>query len=290
MMVVGSMGFVGFHLVKRLLEQGVKVYSIDTFDAKRDNMNEEKMFEIGRNANFISLETLNDEEIEEELQAIFVCYDSEGIEDESYIESFEHLLSETIQWCQTRGTKLIFISTLEAIDHDVEEVTEETDYKPRNRVGELCVTWEKRLNNEYNQKKFSYAILRFPTVYGPWQPSQFAYQQAFEAIESRKPFKNIKESYTEDILYIDDVIEALIRAKSIQASKEIIHITSGRIGEWRKGLDLIDTKLHIEKSMSKAKLSNKKATNILSFKPMVNIQEGIEHQRNHVKNRISTDY
>ncbi|KAA0546499.1 NAD(P)-dependent oxidoreductase [Bacillus sp. BGMRC 2118] len=289
-LVLGSMSFVGFHLVKRLLEDGITVYSVEINDEKRDEIKEEKMLEIGRNANFISLDSQEAFDIEDKLQAIFICYDTEEIVEEGYVESFSDILQDIIHECQSRGTRLVFISSLEAIDHDVDIVTEETGYKPRNKTGELCAKWEKVIVNAYERRKFSYVILRCPTIYGPWQPNHFSYQYALEAIERKMQVKILEDSYIEDILYIDDVIEAIIRTQTITEEKEIIHITSGRSGEWSKGLELIEPDYHLQKKAPYATLSTKKARELLSFKPMVNIEDGIEYQRTHLKTKLNPDY
>lgn len=288
-MVVGALGFVGFHLVKKLLENGITVYSLDVSKNQRDEIKEEKILEIGRNANFIILDSIDEKEVDEDLQAIFICYDSEEIENDEYVKDFTQVLEKALYWSESKGIKLIFTSTLEAVNHNVELVTEEIDYNPRNRAGELCSLWEMKIKKNHDQGDLPYIILRFPTIYGPWQPNHFAYHQILEMIEKGNEVKKIEDTYTEDILYIEDAIEAITLVADSSILKEIIHITSGAGGQWQKGMDLIVSANKSENEYPKTKLSNKKATALLSFHPKVSIENGVKLHRHHLKKRIYTD-
>lgn len=288
-MVVGALGFVGFHLVKKLLEDGIKVYGLDISTNQRDEIKEEKTLEIGRNANFIILNSIDENEVDEDLQVIFICYDSEELKDEEYVKVFTQVLEKALYWSESKGIKLIFTSTLEAVNHEVELVTEEVGYNPRNRAGELCSSWEMQIKKTHNKRDLPYVILRFPTLYGPWQPEHFAYHQILEMKAKRNEVKKIEDPYTEDILYIEDAIEAIILAADSSISKETIHITSGTGGQWQKGMDIIVSAYKSEQENTKTKLSNEKATTLLSFHPKVSIDAGVKLHHHHLKKRISTD-
>ena len=60
------------------------------------------------------------------------------------------------------------------------------------------------------------SIFYLPTVYGPWQPMKYVFQQAIN--NPNGPISLDDREWTEDALYIDDVIEYYL--KDIEGKKE----------------------------------------------------------------------
>jgi hypothetical protein len=86
------------------------------------------------------------------------------------------------------------------------------------------------------------------------------------------------------VLFIDDVVSAFIKAGVCSSENDpIIHITSGKEGEWEKGMNIILDKECDPSRKIKGKLLNKKAVELLSFQTKTTIEEGISVQRNHIK-------
>lgn len=54
--IIGAWGILGFHLSKRILEEGIEVDGIHLDIGKNNHLIEEKRLEIGRNANFTELD------------------------------------------------------------------------------------------------------------------------------------------------------------------------------------------------------------------------------------------
>jgi UDP-glucose 4-epimerase len=286
--IVGAFGFLGFHLSKRLLEEGVNVYGINLQQGFADNWKEEKLMEIGRNSNLHQLEEVDFHQNEEiksvKFDAIYFFLDS-VLGKEMDLPYVKEQLNKVIEWGQEHSTKLIFSSSLEVIDHSDSVITEESSISPINENGEIFQQLEEQLHREYAKTPYPFMILRLPTVYGPWQPENYVYQKALRMVEEGKPFEWEEDKYIGDVLFVEDVVNAMILAGGSSYKNEVIHVTSGKEGEWLKGLNLIIGNTAYETRPKKLTLSNQKLIQLLSCHPKITIDIGISKQRSHL-NRL----
>ncbi|WP_246938623.1 NAD-dependent epimerase/dehydratase family protein [Bacillus pinisoli] len=272
--IIGAFDFIGYNLLNKLLNDGVVVHGVDIeLSEQASDLKEEKILAIGRNANFNYIED-NEWESLQEVDTLFYCVDVTGGED---LARAEDLLKEAIQYCQSTSTSLIFASTLEVVDHRThEKITENTPSLPVNERGRVYAKLEDLLRSEYKKKSFAYLLLRLPTLYGPWQPERFAYHQL---LQNEHKHGETWDEYKGDVLFIDDAVEALVQAGISESRSEIIHITTGKVDEWAKGIAYIINKSNKQRGENTITLSSEKAQELLSFSPSVSIQEGIEKQK-----------
>lgn len=288
--VIGSFGFLGYHLTTKLLEQGITVYGIDLALDEVTEI-EEKIMTIGRNSNLHVLSKEQWKNLERHLpkkvDTLFYCIDLHEKKLTDLIELRENFI-QAIEYCQNYVIKLILASSIELVGHDEPLITEAAPVIPLTKKGERYVELEELIKTCSTKKSFPYLILRFPTLYGPWQPETYAFQKAFRLKEEGMEGEWIEDEYMGDILYVEDAADALIKAALSRYDQEIVHITSDKVGEWEKGMSMIINQNRETKTIN-YQLSNQKARELLSFTPTISLEEGLRKQRKHNQLRLGKD-
>ncbi|MBM7693967.1 nucleoside-diphosphate-sugar epimerase [Peribacillus deserti] len=201
--VVGNFQFIGFHLCKKLLELGNEVIGID-WRSEVNSSFEDKCMEIGRNDNFsfFSIEEWNNAWNEDEEVMVYISYYDfykvSAIGSEKTLE-----LLNSINKKSERTAKRTFL---------IGPIEKEEEMKILSLQNEVC------------------KIVLLPTVYGAWQPEGMAFQACIQGVETEKLSAIIREEYSRDAIYIEDLMDEL---PSILASplKEIV-IESSAENQW----------------------------------------------------------
>ncbi|WAA08591.1 NAD-dependent epimerase [Fervidibacillus albus] len=226
--VTGCAGFIGFHLTKRLLEDGEQVIGIDNMNDYYDASLKKKRLEKLLPYEQFSFFQMNLEE-REGLEKIFDTYEPDVVVNlgaqagvryslenpQSYVDSNVTGFLNILELCKKHEVKhLIYASsssvyglntkmpfqTKDAVDHPI------SIYAATKRTNELFAHTYSYLY------KLPTTGLRFFTVYGPWGRPDMALYRFTEAIVQGKPIQlynygNMKRDFT----YIDDIVEAIIR-------------------------------------------------------------------------------
>ena len=228
-LVTGGAGFIGFHLIKRLINDGIEVVAID-------NLNSYYSVEL-KNARLHELYKLN---------GIFKFH-SGDIEDYNFLEDiFEKYQPEiVVNLAAQAGVRysidnpniflksnivgfgnLLEISRKNKIKHLVYASSSSVyggnyqfPYSEKNNVDHpVSIYAASKKSNELMAHAYSHLYslpttgLRFFTVYGPWGRPDMSYFLFTKSILEEKPidvfnYGNMKRDFT----YIDDIIESLIR-------------------------------------------------------------------------------
>ena len=234
-LVTGAAGFIGFHLTKRLCEEGHHVVGIDNLNdyydvqLKRDRLaqldpyNKSSLFEFHK----IDIADLSD------LQKIFketkidivinlaaqagVRYSLENPHE--YIRSNVQGFMNILECCRHHNVgKLIYASSSSVYGGNTKLPFAEED-----RVDHpISIYAASKKSNELMAHTYSHLFgletigIRFFTVYGPWGRPDMAYCIFTKNIIENKPlqiFNNGKHSRS--FTYIDDIIESIYRLVGI---------------------------------------------------------------------------
>ncbi|MCK6256733.1 NAD(P)-dependent oxidoreductase [Fictibacillus sp. KIGAM418] len=294
-LVTGAAGFIGSHLCTKLLEDEVEVIGID------GSPSTEKLDYIGRNANF---ELINQRIEQADLMKIMhkvdvVFHLACGIQPneqwsdiEDRVKDHVHCMRLLAESIDSRKTKFIFSSSYDVYGKKTGEVTENSTANPETLYGLIKLTEENCIRMAAAKKHFSYVILRFPTVYGPWQPEGMTFQQIISADEGERDVMTVKkDSVTEDAIYVEDAVRALCLAAENKSRNAIYNIVSGSSGEWRKGLKLLSIKEdEFPKEKRNMVVVGEKAAKELGFRSDVKIEEGLKKQIQHSKERLKSRF
>ena len=230
-LVTGAAGFIGFHLCKKLIKNGIKIIGIDNINDYYDIELKKKRLEIlsqtssKKNWQFLKTDLLD----KDQLLQIFQDYKPETVinlaaqagvrysieNPRAYINSNIIGFQNILDCCKSNKIKhLLYASSssvyggnintpfseLNSVDHPV------SIYAATKRANELFAHTYSHLYN------IPSTGMRFFTVYGPWGRPDMAPMIFANSIFSGKPIKvfnfgKMSRSFT----YIDDVIDSIER-------------------------------------------------------------------------------
>ena len=300
-LVTGSSGFIGFHLVKKLLKNGHKVIGIDDhndyYDIKLKNLRK-SMLE-STNFNFYSQDInyldIQDDDIEIAINlaaqpGIRVMKDREHLYQHSNVNGFKAFCN----FCkQKKINKIIYASSSSVYsDNHTQKFTEGfTKLEPKSLYG------ESKLENELHATKFCKKLdisilgLRFFSVYGPYGRPDMAYFLFANSIRKNKTiFLNNKGLMSRDMTFIDDVIHGIEAAINYINGNDNIENQIFNIGndypiKTRDLLKSIELKLNAKAKIKDFESENEslrthaditKARNLLGYEPKFSFNDGIE--------------
>lgn len=238
-LVTGGAGFIGSHIVDRLIKEGHKVAIIDNLTTgKKENIN--SIYLKGQNpkAKFYKLDIQSPKISQvfkiEKPEIVFHCAAQinvrESVENPvedakvnilgslNIIQNFFSINQRIYKRRSTFANKIIFLSTGGAIYGDADIIPTPETYPefPLSPYGIAKLSVEKYLNYYFKVFKLPYIALRLANVYGPRQNSKG--EAGVVAIFCDKmlcgaqPFINGSGRQTRDFVFVQDVVEAAILA------------------------------------------------------------------------------
>lgn len=211
--ILGVYDFIGYSLCRSLLDNGVEIEGVHI--AGDSFFTEEKRMEIGRNANFSEI--------------TFREWKTSGADDLMIISLYEHLnkkekreqfhkdLMGKLENLNRSNQRLVFIlPAYLALKQD----------KSANFDHDLLRFIEK--------KDFSVLEIYVPTIYGPWQPDAYFFQQSLNNLQKGSGTPQLADwEWTHDALFIDDAVNTIIEiAESCKTGKYFLK--SGENNQWLK--------------------------------------------------------
>ena len=220
-LVTGGAGFIGSHLVDRLIKEGYKTVVIDNLSTgKKENLNPKAKFYK------FDIRDLKISKIFQKEKPKVVFHYAAQIDVRKSVENPVedakiNILGalNILENCKKfKVKKFIFASTGGAIygDADIIPTPEMYPEKPLSPYGVCKLAVEKYLNYCYKVFNLPYIALRLGNVYGPSQNSkgEAGIIAIFcdKILTGRQPVIYGDGKQTRDFIYVDDVIEASILA------------------------------------------------------------------------------
>ena len=301
-LVTGSSGFIGFHLIKKLLDAGHEVVGIDDHNdyynpdlkLKRLALLNSKNFTFHKmNINSISIKDRNfDLAINLAAQAgVRVSKDKEYLYESSNIEGFKSFCN----FCRENGINKIIYASSSSVYSDTDKgkfCEYKTRLKPKSEYGKSKLLNEIYASELIKSNDLSMIGLRFFSVYGPFGRPDMAYYSFTKAIkENRAISLNNEGNMFRDMTFIDDIIQGTLGAIDYvfnpenKNKNEIFNLgnddpikTSYLLGKIEK---IIGKKAKIQNFVTenesiKTHADITKAKNLLGYDPKVSFNQGIE--------------
>ncbi len=295
-LVTGCAGFIGSHLVDKLLERGYEVIGIDCFTDYYSRWIKEANIISALNHNnfeFIEEDILNMDKFPD-VDYVFHLAAQAGVR-ASWGKSFEIYTRNNIEATQRLlefykelNIKKFVYASSSSVYGDVKlPMTEDSLLKPVSPYGvtklageNLCYLYRKN----YNVPTVS---LRYFTVYGPRQRPDMAIHKFVKAILEENEITVFGDgTQTRDFTFVTDAVEANILAAENNIIGEVFNIGSGsRISV----IDLIKAIEDFTGKMAKIKYIGKqkgdvrdtwadvsKAKERMNWRPRVNISKGVK--------------
>jgi UDP-glucuronate 4-epimerase len=227
-LVTGCAGFIGFHLTKRLLNDGYSVVGIDNLNDYYDVSLKEARLNILRNNDKFSF-VLASLQNQEEIENTFNKYSFERVVNLAAQAGVRYSLENPRAYTESNITG--FLNILEACRHNkighliyassssVYGANTKMPFSVHNNVDHpLSLYAATKKANELMAHTYSHLFglpttgLRFFTVYGPWGRPDMALFLFTTAILEGKPIQIFNNGQMKrDFTYIDDIVEGIVR-------------------------------------------------------------------------------
>ena len=240
-LITGHLGFIGFHLAKRLIHEGHTIMGVDSLNnyySQKLKKDRGKVLD-GINGNYISkIEDISNKKIIKALKQfkpdIIVNLAAQaGVRHsldhpEDYVSNNISSFLNIIKYAKDYGVeKIVYASTSSVYGGNTDFPFSEND-RVDNPLQFYAVT--KRTNelmaNAYNDLyKISFIGLRFFTVYGPWGRPDMSIHKFTNLIINNKPIDVFNYGkHSRDFTYIDDIVEgiSLVSLKKISIFLKVI--------------------------------------------------------------------
>jgi UDP-glucuronate 4-epimerase len=303
-LVTGGAGFIGSHLVERLLHNNYSVVVIDNFDPFYDSSIKEK--NLGHAKDFKNFRLYRDDILNTQaLEKIFKEYSFDIIVHIAAKAGVRPSIIDPLGYYQVnvQGTlnllekckqysinKFIFASTSSIYGNNEKVPFAESDtvdfpispYAATKKSAELiCHTY-------HHLYGIAIYALRFFTVYGPRQRPDLAIHKFFKLISQNKPIPFYGDGTTSrDYTYIDDIMDGVIKSIERISGFEIINLGESQTISLHRLVDLIEKVLgkKAQKQFEPMQPGDvkqtfadiSKAKRLLGYKPHTNIEQGLTY-------------
>jgi len=299
-LVTGGAGFVGSHLVDKLLKLKHKVVIIDNLSTGR------KKFLNGGDFYKVDIKSPM-------VNTIFKKYKFDLVFHLAAQKSVPHSIEDPIfdardniigslnllENCQKYNVKkFVFVSSGGAIYDDANEypTTEKTEAKPLTPYAIAKFSIEKYVNFYSKVHGIKYTILRPSNIFGPRQDP---YGEAgviaifiSNLLGKKKCYINGTGKQTRDFVYVKDVVNALIKA--MKTNDKVYNVATAKdvsiVQLYKKIEKLIgterdfDSKAKVKGEVNKSQLSYQKIKKNLRWKPKYSLEKGIQETIEYFKN------
>ena len=254
-LVTGAAGFIGFHLSRRLIENGIKVIGIDNLSNYYDiNLKKSRLENLERlnvkGEKFIFYKT--NLENYEKLNEIFLKYRPEKVinlaaqagvrysleNPSAYIQSNLVGFNNVLECCRHYQIKHLVYASSSSVYGGNTNYPFSEHHSVDHPVSLYAAT---KKSNELMAHTYSHLYslpstgLRFFTVYGPWgRPDMALFLFTKAMIEGKSIDVFNKGEMVRDFTYIDDIIESLVRVieKPPQENKTFNKSTPDNASSW----------------------------------------------------------
>lgn len=301
--VTGGAGFIGSHLVDRLIAEGYCVQVID-------NLRSGSMEFVNKNAEFIGMDIRDPKLVDvwQEFKPDYVFHEAaqtvvgDSMDDPSTDCDINLMgLINVLNSCRKVGVKKILMPSSAAVygNLDTLPLTEEMSGEPSSFYGLTKLTTEGYLRIYEEAFGLPYVCYRYANVYGPRQGrgGEGGVVSIFcEHIIENKELHIFGDGLqTRDFVHVHDVVEANILGLkddvrgiinvSTEISTSLLDLVKVLEEVWGKTLPVA----HKEERLGDIKhslLSIKKGQEVLGYRPKVSLRDGLEDTLQYFKNVI----
>ena len=295
-LVTGCAGFIGSHLVDKLLEQGYKVVGMDCFtDYYHREIKEANISNALKNNNFelIDENILNMDKFHE-VDYVFHLAAQAGVR-ASWGKSFEiytrnniEATQKLLEFYKDREIKKFVYASSSSVYGDTElPMKENSLLKPVSPYGVTKLAGENLCYLYWKNYNVPTVSLRYFTVYGPRQRPDMAIHKFVKAILNDEEIAVFGDgTQTRDFTYVDDAVKANILAAKSDSIGSVFNIGGGSrisvnklINEIEKIVGKKARVKHVEKQKGDVRdtwADVSKAKEKLRWKPKTNIEEGLK--------------
>jgi UDP-glucose 4-epimerase len=289
-LVTGGAGFIGSHLVEKLVKSGHKVTVIDNLSTGRL----ENIKYLLKKIKFVKADLSKDKKLITHFKKTKIVYHLAALADivPSIDDPYQYFYSNVLgtlnvlKACQKNSVKKIVYTASSSCygipkkipTSEKENISTEYPYALTKRLGEeLLLHWSKVY-------RINVTSLRLFNVYGTRSRTSGTYGAMFGVFLAqkirKKPFTVVGNgNQKRDFIYVSDVVNALVKASMYKKSGEIFNVGSGKPVSVNSIVKLLKGKVvHIPKRPGEPDITNADISKIqkkLRWKAKISINEGV---------------
>lgn len=308
-LVTGSSGFIGFHLILKLLKSKNQIVGIDNINNYYDTKikkDRNKILLENKNYKFYKID-LNDTL---KLSKIFYNYKFDVVvnlaaqagvrysitKPQKYFDSNINGFFNLLEISRKNKVKNFFSASTSSVYGNKKVGNLNENLSLDNPEQFYAAT---KISNEIMGKVYSkiynmkFVFFRFFTVYGPWGRPDMSLYKFVTNIKKGKKVKIFNYgNHIRDFTYVDDIVQGIVKAINIFSKKtnkkkfEVFNLGGGKRTTLMNYLKIIEnylnkkSKIHLQKLQQGDVISTladiSKAKKQLGYKPTVGISEGIK--------------
>ncbi len=310
-LVTGSAGFIGFHVSKKLVENGHKIVGIDNLNSYYDiklkkNRHKYLKDKFKKNFSFFKIDLKNYSKLKklfkkEKFDYVINLAAQAGVrmsidKPDSYFDSNLVGFYNILKCCTNFKIKHLVAASSSSVYGEQRNNTKE-NYETSKPIQFYAAT---KKANEVMAHAFSniyktpITMIRFFTVYGPWGRPDMALYKFTEALTKKKEiFLYNQGNHLRDFTYIDDIVSGIIlslkkipkKSKEISIPFEIYNLGNNKpvhlkklVSELQRQLNIRAKIVYVKKQKGdviKTSASILKARKKLGYAPKTQIEKGI---------------
>jgi UDP-N-acetylglucosamine/UDP-N-acetyl-alpha-D-glucosaminouronate 4-epimerase len=253
--VTGGAGFIGSHLVRRLVADGYEVRVLDNFTSgKKANLTGIDAVQIAEG------DVRSKDDLERAMQRVDAVFHLAAIAsvERSWSDPMEtlavnaHGTANVVEAAMKSGVSAVIYSSSAAIygDHEAETTSESIEPRPISPYGYSKLLGEKiGLAHSSSSGGMRVIALRYFNVFGPGQDPDSPYAAVIPIFIKHALEGTVATIYgdglqSRDFLHVDDVAEANIRALESDAPGLAVNIASGKSHTLLEVVDAIKAVTH----------------------------------------------
>ena len=291
MLITGGTGFIGRHLISRLVSRGGR----PTVAIRRET--DERS--LGPLRNDVRLQTA-DLHCRDSLARLFgetapeIVIHLAGVRsaDAALCNEVNVLATERVlRACVTAGVRrVVILGSAEEYGHQSGPLHEDLPPRPETPYGASKAAATQLAQSMAASEGCPVVILRPFTVYGPGQPETMFLSQAIRCALAHEPFRMTAGLQRRDFVLVDEVARALEAAATAEGvAGEVINVGSGKAHRLRDVAELVwrlsgtDAPLEIgarpapETELRDTWADIRKAKRLLDWEPRMDLEAGLRH-------------
>lgn len=283
-LIIGGTGFIGYHLAKKCLKKNFKVTSL--------SKNPPKKIRLLKKVKYIICDISDEKKLKKKITSNFNYivnlggYVNHQNKIETYRSHYLGLKNLTNFFKDKKIKKFIQIGSSMEYGRVGSPQKENFTCQPKSIYGISKFLSTEHLLSLYKKEKFPAVILRLYQVYGPNQDKNRLIPIIIDGCKHDKSFPCSSGEQFRDFIFIDDLIEALLKCLDTKVEGKIINIGSGKaikvkeiikkiVMFYKSGRPLFGKIKFRKEEMIKVYPSLLNARRLLGWKAKVPFDEGI---------------
>lgn len=270
-LVTGATGFIGKHLVLKLRNEGNEVIGINSTNG-----------DIAEEATWLNLPSA--EVVIHLAASTFVPASWEN--PETFLKTNLLGTISALNYCKRYGARMVFLSSYLYGNPDKLPISETAELRPNNPYALSKKMAEDACEFYSKYHGINITILRPFNVYGPGQTGNFLIPSIIKQIISGISIYVKDLDPKRDYIYIDDLINAIIKASKLQDRFNVFNIGTGKSYSVAELIELIqrilckNLPIHSSNERRPEEIMDtvadiSKAVNFLNWQPQWTLEEGI---------------